>query len=551
MNSIRSFFKRKAVRVTSIALVVGGLSISMVDNYFELSKNMEIFSAVYKEVDKLYVDEIEPGQMMKTAIDAMLKSLDPYTNYYSESQIEDFRFMTTGKYGGIGAVVGQQDGKAVVIEVYEGFPAAKAGLQPGDVIKAIDGKDLAGKSSDDVSKLLKGSPKSTLSLSILRPGKESAFPVNITREEIKISSVPYFGMINSTVGYIKFESFTEGSANEVKNAFTALKEKGMKQLVLDLRDNGGGSLNEAVDIVGFFLPKGSLVVDTRGRTPENSEKYFTKHAPIDPTIPITVLVNEFSASASEIVSGSIQDYDRGVIVGQRSFGKGLVQTVRPLVYNTQVKVTISKYYTASGRCVQEVDYSNPLHTKIDSSKRKQFKTMNGRPVFDGGGVTPDVKLPKKEIHEITQYLVGKNYIFDFATQYKLSHPTIADAKSFKLTDKDFEDFVAFLSNKKMDYTTDSEKKLEEYKKIAEQEKYLDRVNAEFSALQAKLKQEKAKDVQHFKAEIMEVLKAEIVSRYYFAKGRIESTFNSDPEIEKAVSLLSEPSQIQKILTPAK
>jgi carboxyl-terminal processing protease len=539
----------KKISISTIALVVGFSSFSFVDDYFEVSKNLEIFTAAYREVDRSYVDPIEPGKMIRTAIEAMFKTLDPYTNFYSESEIEDFRFMTTGKYGGIGAVIGNIDGKTVVIDPYEGFPAQKSGLLPGDELIEVDGNLVTGKDNDDISKLLKGAPKTKVILSIRKFGSTTTEKITLEREEIALSPVTYSGMINQDVGYVQFESFTEGSAEKIKKAFLDLKSKGMKKFILDLRNNGGGSLEEAINIVGLFVPKNSLVVDTRGRRAEYSQKYYTHNQPTDLEIPIVVLVNENSASASEIVSGCIQDYDRGIVIGARTFGKGLVQTVRPLVYNTQMKVTTAKYYTPSGRCVQEIDYSNGGHVKKDTTNREVFKTNNGRKVYGGGGVTPDIAIKSEEYHDITAYLIEKNIFFKYAAQFRRNEKSIGNAQNFHLSDAQYQSFIDFVLSQKLDFKTETEEKLKDLIASAKKDDYLVRIQNQLDDLEKKLTLEKKSDLTYFKKEIKEVLESEIAFHYYFFKGRVEQRWNDDKALQKGISLLNQPSEFQKILRP--
>lgn len=548
---MKNFFLKfkKQLSVSTLAILVGLASFSFVDNYFEVSKNLEIFTAAYREVDRSYVDPIEPGKMIRTAIEAMFKSLDPYTNFYSESEIEDFRFMTTGKYGGIGAVIGTIDGKTVVIDPYEGFPAGKAGLLPGDEIIEIDGTKVAGKDNDGISKLLKGSPKTKVILTIQKFGSTTPEKISIEREEITLSPVTYQGMINSEVGYIQFESFTEGSAEKIKKAFTELKAKGMKKLILDLRNNGGGSLDEAVNIVGMFVPKNSLVVDTRGRRAEYSQKYFTRNQPLDTEIPLVVLVNENSASASEIVSGCIQDYDRGVVIGERTYGKGLVQTVRPLVYNTQMKVTTAKYYTPSGRCVQEIDYSNGEHKKTDPAKRETFKTSKGRTVFGGGGVTPDIGISSDSLHEITATLLEKNLIFQFAAQVRRKEKAPASAKDIQLTEQQYQQFVQFVESKNLDFQTETEKKLQALIASAKDDDYFERISPSIESLKQTLASEKKRDLIHFKKEIKELIESELAFHYFYQRGRVEQSWANDPVLQKGIKTLSQLEEYQKIIRP--
>lgn len=527
-----------ALAITSFGLV------SFADDYFEVSRNLDIFASLYREVNVYYVDEIKPGEMMKTGIDAMLKSLDPYTNYIPESEIEDYRFMTTGQYGGIGALIAKKGDYIVITDPYENYPAQKAGLLAGDMIVEIDGKVLNGKNSDDVSKYLKGQPGTSVKLMIQRDGVAKPFEKTVLREEIKIPAVSYSGVIgDGTIGYIRLTSFTENCGKEVGDALLKLKtENKITSVVFDLRNNPGGLLNEAVNIVNLFEPKGTLVVNTKGKVKEWDKSYRTLNPPIDVDMPIAVLINSGSASASEIVSGCIQDLDRGILIGTRSYGKGLVQTTRPLPYNAQLKVTTAKYYIPSGRCIQALDYSNRNADgsvgHVPDSLMSLFKTKEGRTVYDGGGVVPDFIIEQDTASAIAVSLVSKFLIFDYATKYRSSHPTIAPAKEFHLTDQEYLDFTTWLNGKDYDYTTRSEKLMEDLKKTAIREKEYDDAKADFDALNQKLSHNKQEDLQKNKAEIKEMIENEIVSRYYFEKGRTENEFLFDKDVKKAIEALS-------------
>lgn len=541
---------KKYLLILSIA-ASSFLSLSFVDNYFEISKNLDIFATLFRELNMYYVDDIQPGELIKKGIDAMLKSLDPYTNYIPESEIEDYRFMTTGEYGGIGAIIRQKDDYIVIVEPYEGSPAQKADIRAGDLIIEVNGKNIKGKTSSEVSKILKGQANSEVTLLIQREGEKNLIEKKLIRQEIKINDVPYYGMLKDDIGYIKLTGFTESASREVKNAFTDLKSKGMKKLIFDLRDNGGGLLKEAVNIVNIFVPKGSDIVSTKGKIKEWDKVHKALYAPLDLEIPLVVLINGNSASASEIVAGAIQDFDRGVVIGEPSFGKGLVQQTRPLSYNAQLKVTVAKYYTPSGRCIQKLDYSHKNEkgeaTKIPDSLITAFKTKGGRTVYDGNGIMPDINTEKKEYSLISSVLMNKNYIFDYATLYRLKHENINNAREFKLNDDDFEEFVNFLNDKDYSYVTSTEKMLDEIKSTAEKEKYLKEIEAELQALNNKLKTNKQNDLYRFKEEIIELLENEIVSRYYFQRGRIENSFNYDFDIKKAAEILNDSITYARIL----
>jgi carboxyl-terminal processing protease len=554
-----NLLKRNLKKIRYILVVVGItgyalVSYSFVDNYFEVSKNLDIFATLFRELNIYYVDEIKPGDLMKKGIDSMLESLDPYTDFYSESEIEDYRYFTTGQYGGVGALILQHDDKIMVSEPYEGFPAQKADLRAGDVIIEINGVTTKGKKTDDISKILKGQPGSPIKLVIEREGEKKPLEKTLNREEIKVKSVSWYGMLSKDVGYIKLTSFTENAAKEVKDALLELKkDKNMKSLIFDLRGNGGGLLKEAIDIVNFFVDKGQEVVSTRGRVKEWDRSHKAINPPLDLDIPIVVLVNHGSASASEIVSGSLQDLDRAVIVGQRSYGKGLVQQTRPLSYNCQLKVTVAKYYIPSGRCIQALDYTHrdeegKVH-RIADSLITAFKTKNGRTVYDGLGISPDVHIKPEKMSNIAISLLNKNLIFDYATHYKTTHAGIAeDGLKFVLSDADYDDFVKFLSDKDYDYETKSEKTLDDLKVIAEKEKYFSDVKAEYDALQTKIKHNKKDDLNKNKAEIKSLLEEEIASRYYFQRGRIMSSLKQDPEVTEALQLLANGPRFKDILT---
>ncbi|HNR18823.1 MAG TPA: S41 family peptidase [Bacteroidia bacterium] len=551
---LKKISKKFKIAIVTVAIAVSTFSFySFTDDYFEISRNLDIFSTLFRELNIYYVDGVKPGDLMKKGIDSMLESLDPYTNYIPESDIEDYRFMTTGQYGGIGALIGQRGDDVIITDPYENFPAQKADVRAGDVIIEIDGKSIKGKKYDDISKILKGQPKTIVKLTLKRDGEVQPIVKDIERDDIKIKSVPYYGVIQDGIGYIRLTGFTENAGNEVKEALTELKTKNnIKSLVLDLRGNPGGLLNEAVNIVNLFVNKGTDVVSTKGKVKEWDKQYKALNTAVDTEIPIAVLVNSGSASASEIVSGAIQDLDRGIIIGQRSFGKGLVQTTRPLSYNSQLKVTTAKYYIPSGRCIQALDYAHRNDDgsvgKIPDSLMTEFKTKSGRTVYDGGGVYPDFVTEPRMLSNISQSLVAKYHIFDFATKYRIAHPSIATAKTFRLTEPEYNDFVSFLSGKEYDYTTKSEKEMEELKATAEKEKYFESVKTEYEALKKKIMHDKSADLKKFKEEITEMLESEIVSRYYFQNGQIEASFDHDDEIRKAVEALNDKNVFTSILS---
>lgn len=522
------------------------------DNYFEITKNIRTMSAVYNVINTYYVEEPQPGKMMKTGIDAMLKSLDPYTVYIPESRIEDYRYMTTGQYGGIGSLIQKQGDYIVISEPYEGFPAQKSGLRAGDILLEVDGHSVKGKETRDMSKLLKGGAGTTLEVKYKRG--EEIKNVTITREEVKIKEVPYFGMLDNEVGYIKLTSFTNTASKNIGKALRILKDSlGMKKVVLDLRDNGGGLLHEAVNIVNFWIPKGETVVETKGRLETVNRSYKTHNTPFDENMPVAVLINNHSASASEIVSGSIQDLDRGVLIGERSYGKGLVQQTKDINFGSKVKVTIAKYYTPSGRCIQKLDYSHrdgrgEVH-EVSDSLIHSFKTKNGRIVKDGRGVDPDITIDRELYSKLTAVLMAKNLIFKYATIYENSHPSIASSKDFSLTEAEYNKFVNFIKKQEdISYTTDSQEMLEQLKEIAKDEKYLQESEAEFNQLLNKLTPNLENDLIRYESEIKELLENEIVSRYYYQKGRVEASLKHDNYIKEALQVLNDKEKYEQILT---
>ena len=520
------------------------------DNYFEITKNIRIMTSVYDNINTFYVDEPEPGNLMKKGIDAMLRSLDPYTVYIPESDIEDYRFMTTGQYGGIGAMIKTQDSYVVISEPYEGSPTDKAGIIAGDILLEIDGKSVAGKTTKEMSAILKGGAGTILKVKYERHGVASE--TSITREVIKIPSVPYYGMIDEEIGYVKLNSFTSTASREVLKALKYLKDSsGMKKLVFDLRGNGGGLLHESVNIVNFFIGKGNTVVSTKGRLTDLNKDYKTLNTPFDEEMPIVVLVDGYSASASEIVSGSLQDLDRAVIIGMTTYGKGLVQQTKDLNFGSKVKLTIAKYYTPSGRCIQKLDYANRDDkgsvSEVADSLIKTFTTKNGREVKDGRGVEPEIKIEPTVFSKLTSVLVFKNYLFNYATDYKRDHSDIESASTFSLSTSDYNNFIAYLGDKEVEYTMDSEEMLEELKEIAKEEKYYVDSEVEFDALFAKLKPSLKDDMVRYKDEIIELLENEIVSRYYYQNGRVEASLKNDPYMKEAKEVLKNQVRYKSIL----
>ncbi|OQX78773.1 MAG: peptidase S41 [Bacteroidetes bacterium 4484_276] len=513
------------------------------NNDFEISKNLDIFTELYKQLDMNYVDGIDPGDLMKTGIDAMLESLDPFTNYIPESRLEDYKLLTTGQYGGVGALIHKQDGYVVISEPYEGFPAQKAGLVAGDKILEVDGQPAKGKSTEEVSKVLKGEPGTNITILVGRLNSDEPVEIELQRENVKIDNIPYYGMLTEHIGYIKLSGFTHNAGQEVKKAFKELKDDNdLKGLVFDLRGNGGGLLNEAVNIVNIFVDKGELVVSTKGNDSSRNKSYYTTNKPEDLEIPLVFLVDPGSASASEIVVGAMQDLDRGVVLGQRTYGKGLVQNVLPLSYNSKVKVTVAKYYIPSGRCIQAIDYSHKDEDgyahKIPDSLISEFETKNGRKVYDGGGIEPDIYLDPEKMSPLTVSLFSKFIMFDYANKFYLEHDSIPPPKEFKITDEIYDDFVNYVNGREdFDYTTASEKTLEKLKEATEKEDYFANINEEIEALEKKLMHNKDEDLMTQRDIISEILTVEIVTRYYYQKGKVKASLEFDPEVKKAIELI--------------
>ncbi|MBR5644801.1 MAG: S41 family peptidase [Salinivirgaceae bacterium] len=541
----------------AVLAVVAALTIGFVgagDKDFEMSKNLDIYHTLFRELSIYYVDEIDPGDLVKKSIDEMLKTLDPYTEFIPESAIEDFRIQTTGQYGGIGAMIHNKGKYVEIVEPIADAPAHLAGIKAGDIIKEIDGRDIADINQDDVSELLKGEPKSKVTLTVETPYTGQTRKVDIVRQKIKMKSVPYYGMVADGIGYILLTSFTDKCTQEVKDALLSLKKDNqIKGIILDLRKNPGGLLNEAVSISNIFVDKGSEIVSTKGKVKIWNKTYYATSDPIDTGTPLAVLINSRSASASEIVSGVIQDLDRGVIVGTRSFGKGLVQTTRDLSYNTKLKLTTAKYYIPSGRCIQALDYSHRNKDgsvgKVPDSLITKFQTRVGRDVYDGGGVLPDVKVEPEMMSDIAVSLYGKNLIFDYATLYAQKHSSISEPGKFRISDEDYADFTNFLSDKDYDYTLESEKIIGDLEKAIKLEKHSNSVESELEQVRAKLSHNKEADLQLCKSEISYLLQEEIVSRYYFQEGRAIALLQNDSTLVKAIEVLNNPTEYKRLLSP--
>lgn len=543
-----NWIRKHRVRLLSVLAGLCLISATVTDPYFEITKNLEIFTSVFKELNIYYVDETDPGALMKKAIDEMLKSLDPYTVYYPESKIEDAMFMQTGQYGGIGTLVNTIHGKITITEPYQGYPAAKAGLIAGDVILKINGKSVVGKKHDEVTDQLTGTPGSTVEIEFQRPGETSTRTTKITREEIKVPDVPYFSLLpDSTTGYIQLTGFTQTASQEVRAAYTNLKQRNMQRLILDLRGNGGGLLREAVAIVNFFVPKGTKIVETKGRNEEWNKEYTAINDPLDTQIPLVVLVDHGSASASEIVSGSLQDLDRAVILGEESYGKGLVQQTKDLIYNTKMKLTVAKYYTPSGRCIQRLDYSNRDAStgKVDAkadSLLQVFKTANGREVLDGRGIAPDVQVKEELSSHLLEALFENWIIFDWVTQYQQEHGTIPTPSAFSMSDQEYARFIEYAKTQDFHYDTQTEKLYQDLINTAKEENYYTGSENEFQALLRKIEPNKEDDLNKFKPQIKRVLESEIVTRYYYQRGRSENTLREDAYIIRALKVFRDEHQ---------
>jgi len=547
--------KIKNILKITIFVIIGIFSFRAVvgDISFELVKNLDIFTSVMQELNKNYVDEIQPGSLTKTAIDEMLKSLDPYTEFIPESDIEDYKLMTTGQYGGVGALIQKLDSFVVVSEPYEGFPAYNAGLRAGDVILEINGVSVKCKSTQEVSDMLKGAPDTDVEITFKNIFDDNIKKVKLTRKEIKLPEVPYYGIVAPHIGYISLSSFTMNCSNTVKDALLKLKENDPKLqgLILDLRNNGGGLLNEAVNIINIFVPKNTEVVSTKGRLPEANRVYKTMQAPVDLEIPLCVLINENSASASEIVAGALQDLDRAVIIGEQSYGKGLVQNIVNLPYNSKLKVTIAKYYIPSGRCIQKIDYSdktNGVGRQISADEQKIFFTKNKRPVKDAGGILPDIDVKIDSISAFTAALYVGQHIFKFATLYSIKHPTIPQPDQFKLSDADYNEFIAYMKDKEIKYSSPLKMELDKLTKLAEDEKKLDLIKDDIELLKKKITLDNQEELIHYKDEITTILAPEIISRYYYQKGRIQYELQNDNFTHKAIEILTNPSQYNNILS---
>lgn len=524
-----------------------GAAIYNNDKLFEISKNIEIFSNLYKELNTYYVDDIDPGKLMKVGIDAMVETLDPYTNYFSETQIETWRYLSEGKYEGIGANVQTVGDEITIIEPYEGCPAHEAGLKAGDVIVAIDGQSTKGKNSNDLGVLLRGVPGSAVALDIRRPGSKEIKTFRLNRGEIKMSNVPYSGVVSDHVGYVSLTTFTQDAGKHIGDAIREMKKNdpGLKGIILDLRDNGGGLLMEAVNIVNLFVGNNVEVVSTRGKVRDWDKTFTTRGPALDEKLPVVVLINKHSASASEIVSGALQDLDRGVLIGQRSYGKGLVQNTKDIGFNSKLKLTTSKYYIPSGRCIQSVSYKNGEPLDIPDSERHVFRTKGGRKVLDGGGVTPDIYIAPDSGDAPIKALLDNYVVFNYVTKYMLSHPDIAPADQFKFTE--FDDFMRFVESGNYPFETNSEKQLKELEKFSKKDEFYNVLQSDLTALKAKIIKEKRTVLLNHKEQISKFIARDIVTRLYNQKGKIINSIHNDREVRDAIDLLNDPARYNKIL----
>lgn len=554
---MKRFLKIRKVLLV-LAIVLGTAAIwgfaSGDSRSFQLAKNIDIFNSIVKELDLFYVDSIDPNKTIREGIDAMLYSLDPYTNYFPEEDQSELEQMLKNSYGGIGSVItwNAKLKRSMIAEPYEGMPAAEVGLKPGDILLEIDGEDLLGKNNQEVSEMLRGQVGTSFKLKVQRPGQKKPMEFDIVRRSIQLPIIPYYGMLDNNVGYISLSTFSGNPSKEFKQAFLDLKKQGITSLVIDLRNNTGGLLDEAVKIANYFLPRGETLVTTKGKLEQSSNMYKTLREPLDLDIPLAVLVNSVTASSSEILAGSLQDLDRAVIIGNRTFGKGLVQTTRPLPYGGTIKITTSKYYIPSGRCVQAIDYTHRNEDgsvgRIPDSLTTVFHTRAGRVVRDGGGVTPDIEVEAEKLPNILFYLVNDNLIFDYATDYCLKHPTVPQPEQFEVTDADYAEFKEKVKAADFKYDQQTEKILKSLKEMAEFEGYLDDASTEFDALEKKLQHNLERDLDHFSKEIKSMLAIEIIKRYYYQRGSIIQQLKDDPDLKEAIKILGDSLSYKKMLS---
>jgi carboxyl-terminal processing protease len=537
--------KRKGIVLLFVLASISlfAFNFSQNEKLFRIAKNLDVFATLFREVNIYYVDDVDPSKLIKKGIDAMLEDLDPYTTFIPEEEMEDYQTMITGEYGGVGALIGKRDGKIIVTMPYKGFPAQRSGIEIGDELLKINGVDIKEKNISDVSSLLKGQINTSIKILIRKGGSQETKEVTVTREKIKLNDVPYAGLVDKDIGYIKLIDFRSNASKELKNSIAELKKQGAQKIILDLRDNPGGLLTEAINTSNLFLPKGSQIVTTKGKVTDLNKTYTALDQPIDNSIPLVVLVDGQSASSSEIVSGAIQDYDRGVLIGEKTFGKGLVQSTHPLSYNAKLKITVQKYYIPSGRCIQAIDYKNKdangKATKIADSLKVAFKTKNGRTVYDVGGITPDVQVDQKPLSSIAISLITKGLLFDYATEYHLVKKSISSVRSFQLSEEDYQKFIKWLKGKSYDYKTPAEKTIEELEKQSEKEIYSSSIKNDIKSLKEKIFHDKENDLEKNKEEVKYLLEQEIISRYYSEEGMIEFSFRYDLYIKEAAAILKD------------
>lgn len=541
-----------------VLMVLGGIVFwsfqSAEERNFRVAKNLDIFNSIVKELDMFYVDTLDPDKTIRNGIDAMLYSLDPYTEYFPEDDQSELEQMLKGSYGGIGSVItwNEKLKRSMIAEPYEHMPAAEVGLKAGDVLMEIDGKDLMGKNNQEVSEMLRGQVGTSFKLTVQRPGTKKPLEFDIVRRSIQLPFIPYYGKLEHQIGYINLSTFSGNPSKEFKQAFLDLKKQGITSLVIDLRNNGGGLLDESIEIANFFVPRGKTLVTTKGRIAQASNTYKTLREPLDLDIPLVVLVNGGTASSSEILAGSLQDLDRAVIIGTRTFGKGLVQTTRPLPYGATMKLTTSKYYIPSGRCVQAIDYKHRNEDgsvgRIPDSLTTVFHTAAGREVRDGGGVTPDITVEPEKLPNILFYLVNDNLVFDYATQYCLKHPTILEPEKFEVTDADYAEFKEQVKKADFKYDQQTEKILKNLKEMAEFEGYLEDASEEFKALEGKLQHNLDRDLDYFSRQIKEMIAQEIVKRYYYQRGSIIQQLKEDKDLKEAVKVLTDAERYKSLLS---
>lgn len=534
------------------AAIVGFSFTAPAEKYFDIAKSLDIFATLFKEVNAYYVDEVDPKDLVSIGIDGMLQSLDPYTDYIPEENLEEFSIQTTGQYAGIGALIGIINNKTVITNPYDGFPANKAGLRVGDQIISVDGVNIEGKNTPQVSSLLKGKPNTEVKLVVRRPGKNGDLTININRQKIKLSNVAYQGMVGEDIGYIKLDDFTPGAGKEVEAAVLDLKKQGAKKLILDLRDNPGGLLYEAVNIVSLFIPKGLEVVSTKGKVKDWNKTYVSLNNPIDTNTPLAVLTSGGSASAAEIVAGALQDYDRAILVGQKTFGKGLVQTTRQLSYNAQLKVTTAKYYIPSGRCIQALDYAHRNKDgsvdKFADSLKTEFLTKGGRKVYDGGGLDPDVEVDNEYLSPAAIQLITSGHIFDYATIYVAEHPQLNSVETFKLSDEEYKKFGDWLASKKFTFSSELEEQMKQLEEVAKKERSYGEIQSQLKSLKNQIEQNRFKDLMRYKDEIGKILEEEIAFHFGLIKAQVEMSLQRDKELKEAVKNLQEETQYKNLLS---